>query len=126
MTKKVLYIEDNDLNYLLVEKYLTKVMNIEVLRARNLEEALSLYKKEKPDLVFVDISLCGESGLNFPAEVEKVIKEERGVNRVPLIALTARATDEDKREILKAGFNYYITKPIELSQLKEVVVQFLK
>ena len=114
--KTILIAEDNDMNFVLIREILFNY-NIKLLHAWNGKEALVLFKKEKHiDLILMDLKMPVMDGY-------EALKQIRSINpKIPVIAQTAYASDTDKEEIMSAGFNDYITKPINEYKL----VQMLK
>ena len=104
--KSILIADDEEHNYLIVEKSLQKT-NIKVFHAENGEQAVEIYK-EHPDinLILMDIRMPEMGGL----EATKFI---RGINRdIPIIAFTAFALSDDEAISLEFGCDDYISKPV--------------
>jgi CheY-like chemotaxis protein len=120
--KCILVAEDNDLNYRLIETILTK-KDFDVVRARNGEDAVSIYKTERHgiDLILMDIHMPVLGGL----EATRVIREQHN-DGVPIIATTAYAMKGDRERFLKAGCTDYISKPLKPSELLEKIEQCIK
>ena len=111
--KTILIAEDNMANYKLMEYLLRK--DYLLLHARNGREAVELFNKYCPDLIFMDIKMPEMDGYQA-LEVIREISEE-----VPVVAVTAFAFPEDERNIYASGFNGYLTKPINTNKLYEVI-----
>lgn len=109
----ILIAEDNSDNYLLLKCILQA--NYTLLHAWNGKEAIELYKQQHPQLVLMDIRMPGIDGFEATAEIRKIS------TTVPIIAITAYAYAQDIEQILKSGFNNYISKPIDVINLKEKV-----
>ncbi|WP_298616681.1 response regulator [uncultured Odoribacter sp.] len=109
----ILIAEDNSDNYLLLKCILQS--NYTLLHAWNGKEAIELYKQQHPQLVLMDIRMPGIDGFEATAEIRKIS------TTVPIIAITAYAYAQDIEQILKSGFNNYISKPIDVINLKEKV-----
>jgi len=107
---KVLAAEDNKTNRLVFGK-MVKDLNIELVFANNGLEAVDQFQRFKPDMIFMDISMPEMDGKEATREIRK-IEEEQGLERVPVVALTAHAMAGDDTEILAAGLDYYLTKPL--------------
>ena len=120
MTKKILIIEDNDLNLKLFRDLLEANNYITVETKEGLN-ALDLAKREMPDLILMDIQLPEISGL----DVTRRIKSDAQVCDIPIIAVTAFAMKDDEEKILRAGCEAYISKPISITNFLETVKQFL-
>jgi len=116
---KILVVEDDPLNLKLMELMLGK-LNIEMLAARDAEEALDLLKKVKADLMLFDIALGpGMSGVNL---MQKVREREEYIE-IPIIAVTAYTYSEIEEFVNDHGFNQYMGKPISFQQLKDTIEQ---
>lgn len=117
--KRLLLIaEDAEDNYILYKVCLSKEYRI--IHAWNGEEAVDLFKKESPDIVLMDIKMPIVDGIQAIFQI-KALNE-----KVPVIAVTAYATEYDKDQISQAGFDDYLTKPIEMSDLKEKIAKLVK
>jgi CheY-like chemotaxis protein len=106
---RVLAAEDNKTNQLVFRK-MVKALNIELQFAGNGLEAVELYQSYQPDLIFMDISMPKMDG----KEATKAIRalEADTQKHVPIVALTAHAMDGDEAQILEAGLDRYLTKPL--------------
>ena len=105
---KVLVVEDNPLNMELVVEILI-THGFMVHEAIDGENALKKMETEDYDLVLMDIELPGLDGV----EVTKIIKEK--YNKVPVIALTSYAMKGDRERFLAAGFDEYLSKPLDVT-----------
>jgi CheY-like chemotaxis protein/signal transduction histidine kinase/HAMP domain-containing protein len=108
---KILVIEDNADNRLTLraiigESYL-------LVEATDGEDGLQKIFSELPDLVLLDISLPKMNGF----EVVALLKKDEKTKRIPVIALTARAMKNDREEILAAGCDEYVAKPVDRDEL---------
>ena len=109
--RKVLIVEDEDLNFLFLEKLLITT-GIEILRANTGIEAIEKVRKHSGiDLVLMDIKLPEMDGLTATREIKKIN------SKIPIIAQTAYAMKGDREEILEAGCTDYIAKPIKVDTL---------
>ena len=121
MTKKVLIVEDNELNMKLFHD-LRDAHGYETLQTRDGIEALEIARVNHPDLILMDIQLPEVSGL----EVTKWIKEDDNLRSIPVIAVTAFAMKGDEEKIREGGCEAYISKPISVTQFLETVQRFLR
>jgi two-component system cell cycle response regulator DivK len=122
MTKpKVLYIEDNEFNRVLVKRVLT-VEDIEVIEAPDGAQGLELALAHLPDLILMDINLPDVDGYELTAQ----LKNLRELRDIPVIALTANVMKGDKEKTLDAGCDGYIQKPVDVDRLPEQVRSFMK
>jgi len=115
---KILYVEDNLANLLLVQR-LARIGNHDIISHADGESTLANFEQEKPDLVLMDIQLGG--ALNGLDVVKKL--RENG-HKTPIIALTAYAMVGDKERCLEAGCDAYLPKPLPVEQLVELFKKF--
>ena len=120
MSKKILIVEDNPQNMRLVEMALSAESYF-LLKATNGEEALEIAKKERPDLIIMDVQLPKMSGL----EVTRKLREIPEFSRTPIIAITAYAMKGDKEKALDAGCNAYLSKPVRARDLPDLIAKML-
>lgn len=118
--KTVLVVEDNDLNMKLVRSLL-EIAHCKGLEADNAELGLELLRRHRPDLVLMDIELPGMDGLT----AVRIIRNDPEFKDIPILALTAYAMNGDEEKAKKAGFNGYITKPIDLKEFLKTLHDFL-
>ncbi|TGD44641.1 response regulator [Pseudotabrizicola sediminis] len=117
---RVLAAEDNRTNQLVFAK-MVKDVDIELRFAANGCEAVELFQSWAPDLVFMDISMPEMDGLEAVRAI-RVIEDGQGT--VPVVALTAHAMDGDAAEILAAGMDRYLTKPLRKSAILDVLAAY--
>jgi len=120
MTVRVLYIEDNDQNFYLVNFILSK-KGWTVTRANNGREGIDHAAKEVPDLILLDIQLPGMDGYATARELRKL----PGISGTPIIAVTSYAMAGDREKALAAGCTGYIEKPINPKTFTDQVSQYL-
>ena len=119
--QRVLYIEDNEVNQLLMEGMLSHRPAL-VLRLAGLpEEGLAMAAAEPPDLVLLDIQLPGMDGF----EVLRRLREMPAMRSVPVVAVSANAMAADLEDAQRAGFADYLTKPLHLPRLLALVDRML-
>jgi two-component system, cell cycle response regulator DivK len=119
-SKKVLIVEDNDLNMKLFNDLL-EAHGYHTLQTRDGVEALKLARQHRPDLILMDIQLPEISGL----EVTKWLKEDDDLRAIPVIAVTAFAMKGDEEKIRGGGCEAYIAKPISVASFLRTVERFL-
>lgn len=120
MAKTVLIVEDNELNMKLFNDLL-QANGYETLQTKDGREALSLARKDSPDLILMDIQLPEISGL----EITRLLKAEERTRQIPIIAVTAFAMKGDEEKIREGGCDGYIAKPISVTSFLQTVAQFL-
>ena len=115
---RVLAAEDNRTNQLILTK-MTKGLNIELRLAANGREAVAAYDEFEPDLIFMDISMPKMDGKQATEEIRR---KEIGTGRhVPIVALTAHAMMGDRENILAAGLDHFLTKPLQKKLICEMI-----
>jgi two-component system cell cycle response regulator DivK len=117
---KILVVEDNTVNLELFMDLLD-VGGYEGLYTSKGEEAIEIAKREKPDLILLDIQLPGLDGLS----VVKTLKSLDDTKHLKVIALTAYAMKGDKEMFLQEGFDGYIAKPITMKSFLQAIEGFL-
>ena len=120
MTEKILIVEDNPLHTKLIEMTL-KSKNYTLLKANDGEKALDIAKKERPDLIIMDLNLPGMTGF----EVTKKLRENPAFSHTPIIAITAYAMRGDRERVIESGCDAYLSKPIDTRELARVVADML-
>jgi len=120
MSKKVLIVEDNELNMKLFHDLLDS-QGYETLQTREGLQALALARLHKPDLILMDIQLPEISGL----EVTKWLKDDEELSHIPVVAVTAFAMKGDEERIRNGGYEAYISKPISVMHFLDVVRKHL-
>ena len=113
----VLYIEDNPANLRLVTQLLGRIPNLHMWRAHEPLLGLELAKEHQPGLILLDINLPGMDGF----EVLKELQKNKITSEIPVIAISANAMPKDIEKGEKAGFDGYITKPIDVAVLLKTV-----
>ena len=115
--KTILIIEDIELNIDLLTQILEDDYNLVI--ARDGAQGVSLTEQHKPDLVLMDISLPVLDGYETTRRI-------RSVNpTLPIIGLSAHAMQGDAEKAIASGFNDYMTKPVDESQLLEKLKAYL-
>ena len=120
MAKKVLIVEDNELNMKLFHDLLD-AQGYETLQTREGLQALALARQHRPDLILMDIQLPEISGL----EVTKWLKEDDDLSHIPVVAVTAFAMKGDEERIRDGGCEAYISKPISVTHFLDTVRRYL-
>ena len=120
--RKILVVEDNDMNMQLVE-FLLEEGGYDIVKATSGEEALALTRETEmaPDLILMDIHLPGMDGLS----VVRAMKDDARTARVPILALTAHAMRGDRDRFLEAGCDGYISKPIDVKTFLSSIERYL-
>ena len=117
---KILVVDDNKLN-IKVFKSLIKHTMINISEAESGYECIELLRKEKFNMVFLDHMMPGMDGI----ETFNAIKEQKIATDTPIIMLTANAIIGDKEKYLEQGFNDFISKPIMLEELEQMILKYM-
>ena len=120
MGKKILIVEDNELNMKLFSDLL-EAHNYETIQTRDGMSALDLAREHNPSLILMDIQLPEVSGL----AVTKWLKEDEDLRKIPVVAVTAFAMKGDEEKIREGGCEAYIAKPISVGHFLETVKKFV-
>ncbi len=118
---RVLAAEDNKTNQLILKK-MTKDQNIDLRFVDNGIKAVEVFETFQPDLIFMDISIPKMDGKEAASEIRR---REIGTDlRVPIVALTAHAMAGDDKNILAAGLDHYLTKPLHKKLIVEMIQKY--
>lgn len=117
---RILIVEDTDSIVLLLSEYL-RHKGFQVMAARNGMEGVMLARKEKPDLILMDVMMPVMDGV----EATKMIRAEKELQEIPIIALTALAMPGDRERCLRAGMNAYLSKPVQMKELESLILKYL-
>ena len=118
--KTLLVVEDDKVNM----KYAKTALHmfskeIQIIEAKNGEEAYERYLRHKPDLILMDVIMPGIDGYQATGMIRQHDKT------IPIIAMTAKAMKGDKEACHDAGMNDYLTKPVTLNRLKDMLKKYL-
>ena len=118
--KKILVVEDEVTNQEVAEVIL-KNQGFQTLVASNGKEGIEKALTEKPDLILMDILMPVLDGLS----ATEILKKDERTKNIPIVAVTAKASNTDRREAEAAGCDCFLTKPFRNRNLVELVRQFL-
>lgn len=121
MPKKVLIVEDNELNMKLFRDLL-EAHGYQTIESRDGVEALKVARDERPDLILMDIQLPGLDGY----EATRRIKANPALRSIPIIAVTSYALSGDEVKALQAGCDAYVTKPYSPRALLAKIREYLR
>ena len=116
----VLVVDDMSDNIILISLSLQD-MGYRVVTASNGADAFNVAKLARPDLILMDIAMPQQDGL----AATRRIREEAELQTVPVVALTAFDTDGFRQAAFDAGFNGYLTKPIDFDRLRNLMSKLL-
>jgi two-component system cell cycle response regulator DivK len=118
---KILYIEDNPENWMLVKRIL-EAEGYQVLHAIDGMTGIELAQTSQPDLILMDINLPEMDGY----EVTSRLRAMDEFQTVPIVALTANVMKGDREKTLQAGCSGYVEKPIDVDRLPVQLAAYLK
>ncbi|MGA9626812.1 MAG: response regulator [Bryobacteraceae bacterium] len=119
--RTLLVADDNRLSRELVRDVFESA-RCRVVEAANGQEALDRLDAANPDLVLLDLEMPVKDGFAALAEIRKNPR----FSDIPVVAVTAKAMVLDRDRILAAGFDAYVTKPIDITKLRECVDELLR
>jgi CheY-like chemotaxis protein len=117
----VMVVEDFEDNRFMMRRLL-EMSGYRVLEAINGHEAVEMAKREKPDLILMDLSLPLLDGLS----ATRRIRQQPELKELPIVAVSAHDTSDFHADALAAGCNDYVTKPIDFEQLESLLARLLK
>jgi two-component system cell cycle response regulator DivK len=119
--KKALVVDDNG-NNLMLEKDLLEVAGFEVFEADNASSGIDIARREKPDVIIMDVRLPDMRG----TEAAKILRQDKETRDIPIVFVTASVMAEGKEEINSISNSGFIGKPINTRTFAEVINQFVK
>lgn len=117
---RVLLVEDNEFNQMIAEEILTEQAGLLVTVAANGQNAIDLLETSVFDLVLMDVRMPVLDGY----QATKKIRSDFKLARLPIIAMTADSTEQDRAECLSAGMNDYVSKPINPSEIFTILAKW--
>ena len=118
----MLCIEDNPANLRLIQHMLSSIEELDIVSAHTASLGLDLARHKPPDLILMDINLPGMDGY----QALEACKSDPVLASIPVVAITAQAMQSDIERGLAAGFRAYLTKPLKIQALLQVVESELK
>jgi CheY-like chemotaxis protein len=115
------YIEDNPSNVAFMREVVTELEDVELVCVPNAEVGIEVVRERLPDAVIMDINLPGMSGY----DATRRLHEWPETRDIPVIALSAAAMTSDRARASAAGFERYLTKPIDVVELIETLESIL-
>ena len=116
----ILVVEDNAMNMKLI-RALLGVGKYRVMEAGDAETGIEMARRQKPDLILMDIQLPNMDGL----QATRIIKADPELMHIPVVAITSYAMQSDEKEATKAGCAGYITKPINTRIFLDIIGRYL-
>jgi two-component system, NarL family, sensor histidine kinase BarA len=118
----VMVVDDHAGNLRLAEVFLSE-LGIAVQTCRSGMEAVQLFPRRRFDLIFMDIQMPGMDGIETTLRLREMESEGQ---RVPIVALTAHALASERQQLLNAGMDDYLTKPVNEKQLIHVLQRWTR
>jgi len=116
----ILLVEDNDNNRLLIRDVL-QASGYHVIEAETAEDGVRMAAEQRPALILMDIQLPGMSGI----EALQRLHADPVTRAIPVVAVTASAMTQDRRQIMAAGFDGYQSKPISVKSFLQTIREIL-
>jgi signal transduction histidine kinase/CheY-like chemotaxis protein len=120
----LLLVEDNKTNQKFMQIILDD-LGLEIEIANDGVEAIDMFTAKKYDIILMDENMPNMGGIEATAKILKIEKEKK-LQHTPIIALTANALKGDKEKFMGAGMDEYITKPVDVDHLSEILSKYLK
>ena len=117
--RQVVVVEDNERNMKLFREVLES-SGYRTLEAETGERAVALTAEHRPDLVLMDIHLPDIDGV----EALRMLRADERTASIPVLALTAQAMEGDRERFLAAGFDGYLSKPVNIADLLDAVRRY--
>ena len=121
MKKKALVVDDNA-NNLMLEKDLLEVAGFEVLVAENATDGISIARREKPDIILMDVRLPDMRG----SEAARILRQDKETRDIPIVFVTASVMAEGREEMNAITNSGFIGKPINTRTFAKEISQFIK
>ena len=121
MKKKALVVDDNK-NNLMLEKDLLEVAGFEVFEAENATDGIAITKREKPDIIIMDVRLPDMRG----SEAARILREDKETSGIPIVFVTASVMAGERDEINAITNSGFIGKPINTRTFAKEVSKFIK
>ena len=120
MRKKALVVDDNG-NNLMLEKDLLEVAGFEVFEAKDASSGIAIARKEKPDVIVMDVRLPDMRG----SEAARILRQDKETRDIPIIFVTASVMGEGREEIKVIPNTGFIGKPIDTRTFAKEISQFI-
>lgn len=118
----ILIVDDNEINRMIAVEML-EPLQMQIETAVDGQQALEMIQEKHYDLIFMDHFMPKMNGIEAVSALREM--EDNYYKEVPVIALTANTAKEQKEEYKKAGMNGYLSKPMDLDQLYEIIRKWL-
>lgn len=119
---KIIYIEDNKMNFELIRQILTEYPQVELLWETRAAPGLAKIRQTNPDLILLDLHLPGISG----QEALKLLKSDQAISSIPVVVLSADITSGVIGELMKLGAQAFLTKPLNIEDFIQLVDEMMR
>ena len=121
MRKRALIVDDNG-NNLMLEKDLLEVAGFEVFEAEDASSGIAIARKEKPDVIIMDVRLPDMRG----SEAARILRQDKEMSDIPIVFVTASVMAEGKEEIKNITNSGFVGKPINTRTFAKEISQFIR
>jgi len=121
MKKKVVIVDDDEKN-LMLEKDLLEVAGFEVFTSENATDGIAIARKEKPDIVIMDVRLPDMRG----SEAARILRQDKDTSHIPIVFVTASVMVGEREEIKNIANSGFIGKPINTRTFAKEISRFIK
>lgn len=119
---KILVVEDNIVNLGLMKNFIRRIFpDVLILEAENGEEAISIFQRENPNLILMDIQMPVKNGYDATIAIREL---EEG-KHIPIIAVTAGIIAGEREKCFEVGMNDFLSKPVQKERLKQILLKWL-
>lgn len=115
--KKLLVIDDSEVNLYLVQSVFEDDPNIEVILESNSSQAMKTIREKKPDMVLLDLMMPNIDGFELLHEMRSVDE----FKNLPVVVISAKTDDDSINQVKSYGVNEYIKKPVDLTEIEETI-----
>jgi len=121
MKKKALVVDDNA-NNLMLEKDLLEVAGFEVFEAENASDGIAMARKEKPDIIIMDVRLPDMRG----SEAARILRQDKETRNIPIVFVTSSVMEDGRADIGNITNTGFIGKPINTRTFAKEIINFIK
>lgn len=123
-SSKILIAEDVAMNMMMIKALLLKLYpHLSLIEAENGKEVIQKYIEQKPDIILMDVQMPEQDGIETTIEIRNL--EKISGDHIPIIALTAGAFKEEEEKCIASGMDNFLSKPVDIRQIKEILDKYL-
>ncbi len=120
MSKVILIVDDEPLNLKLLHVWLQKKGGYTTLEAIDGKQGVEMARAQRPDIILMDKNMPIMDGL----EATRILKKDESTKAIPIIAISSSVMKGDRETILESGCDDYISKPVDIYKVLEIVSQY--